>query len=531
MRSSVNSAGKTFVYDYANHGMNWVQGLCADHERASPVNFDVLDTEPDGEMSYTYQVVKSSFEFINNGLTFSADFAGLGYGGIYYEGNWYNLLNVNFHALSEHTFGGIHYPLEMHFIHKRWDTDDMVIVAVPVTSHNTTRDGHHAELHPYSETVAAHAHRNVLLTGHHDAAGDAAAAGNPHSMTTAEMIQEQAGQEQAKRLDPMGLVAQKPRPWNSIPQYRPPNPKEEFFNMQLQHFLKAPLPIINAKSIAIVNEMDPLDLNAFMQGGVFLEYAGSLTSPPCATNVMWFVRRDPVLASATQVDMLSERIFEFTADFGNYRYTLPLNGRAVGTRLAVESQPPPQHKDQGIPMETLPSTSRDFMAVKYAKDAFKLSKVTSDYVYSMDTRMQKAARAHADAIAPDLGVAAATPAPRVQPKEMSPVDMTKTAAIMAKQISESAKDAIHLATEEIFKEAVMAAHEAAKEAAIVAGKEIVIPTAEPPPGAPGGAPLAAPGPAPGAAPVMPPAPTAAEVAETESKSKGKGKGKGKAKAK
>lgn len=255
--------------------------------------------------------------------------------------------------------------------------------------------------------------------------------------------------------------------------------------------------------------MDPLDLNSFMKGGVYLEYAGSLTSPPCATNVIWMVRRNPIFASKTQIQLLSDMIFQMTADFGNYREAMPMNGRPIRTRFGLESSPPPQPTDAGVPYASLPKVDREFQAVKWAKDAFKMSKVTSDYVHSMDTRMQRAARAHADALAPDLGVEAATPAPRMQPQEISPVDMTKTAAVMAKAIAESAKDAIHVASEEIAKEAGIAATEAAKEAAIAAGKEIVLPTAVPPPGAPGGAPIAAPGPGPG--PAMPPAPAPAKA--------------------
>merc|ERR1719311_1543087 len=154
-------------------------------------------------------------------------------------------------------------------------------------------------------------------------------------------------QKRAERVDPNGLTAAKPKPWNTLTAYRAPPPTEEFFNTQLQHFLKAPLPIINTKSIAVVNEMDPLDLNSFMKGGVYLEYAGSLTSPPCATNVIWMVRRNPIFASKTQIQLLSDMIFQMTADFGNYREAMPMNGRPIRTRFGLESSPPPQPTDAG----------------------------------------------------------------------------------------------------------------------------------------------------------------------------------------
>lgn len=455
LRSSVNAAGQSFSYDYAHHGMDWLQGLCGDHERQSPVNFDVLDTEPSGKMHFSYQFVKTSFELVNNGHTFSADFAGLGYGGMTYEENWYNLMNINFHSLSEHTFKGVHYPLELHMVHKKYDSDDLIIVAVPITQNN--------------ESLAE------------------------------ALIQEKI----SRRLDPSGL------PPGSPTHYYPPNHQEEFFNKQLQHFMKAALPLINQKSVSVVDEQDPLDLNQFLDGGIFFEYAGSLTAPPCATNTIWFVRRDPVLASESQIRLMSDNIFQMTADYGNYRATLPINGRPVATRVGIEEVQPPQPDMPSLPIGSFPRTDREFQAMKWAKDALHLSKTASDYVYKMDTRLQRAARAHVDALAPDLHIIP-TPAPKVEAKKVSAVDMAKTAATMAKAIAQAAKEAINSASEQISKEAETAAREAAKEAAIEAGKEIALPTAEPPPGGPGGAP--GPAGAPGApGPAMPPSPSPAAL--------------------
>jgi len=471
LRSSVNAAGKAFSYDYAHHGMDWLQGLCSDHERQSPVNFDVLDTEPTGKMHYSYQIVKSSFELVNNGHTFTADFSGLGYGGMTYEENWYNLLNINFHSLSEHTFKGIHYPLEMHFVHKKFDSDDLLIVAVPITGNNESIVG------PSESTTTNNPFAENFQPG------------------SIEFIQ-----ERANRLDPVGLPAGSPT------HYFPPSEKEEFFNKQLQHFMRAALPLINSKSVALVNEEHPLDINKFMEGGIYYEYSGSLTAPPCATNVIWFVRRNPVLASESQVRIMSDNIFQMTADYGNYRATLPINGRPVATRVAIEEEQPPQPDMPSLPIGSFPRTDREFQAMKWAKDALKLSKTASDYVYNLDNRLQRAARAHVDALAPDLGIIPTKPPPPPAVKEVSPVDMAKTAATMAKAIAQAAKEAIHSASEQIAKEAEQAAREAAKEAAIEAGKDIALPTAKP--AAPGGAP-GGPGPAGAPGPAMPPAPSPA----------------------
>merc|ERR1719335_316998 len=95
------------------------------------------------------------------------------------------------------------------------------------------------------------------------------------------------------------------------------------------------------------------------------------------------------------------------------------------------------------------------------------AKAARDYVNDLDDRMQKAAIAHANALAPDLmpeNVAKAgaykttTPPPPV-------LDMEKQSEIMAKSIATAAKEAIFDAATRISVEAKRAAAEAAKEAA------------------------------------------------------------------
>jgi len=455
-RSTVTSAGNAFNYDYAHHGMDWMQGICSDHERQSPVNFDVLDTEPSGKMHYMYQKIASTFELHNNGHTLSADFSGLGYGGMTYEENWYNLMNINFHSLSEHTFKGVHYPLEMHLVHKKYDSDNLLIVAVPITQNN--------------DSLAA------------------------------AFIQERANRRNGGPGDgpPPDPTLRDGLPPGSPEHYFPPHHSEEFWNPQLQHFMKAALPLINQKSILPVTKENPLDLGAFLAGGIYFEYFGSLTAPPCSTNVIWFVRRDPVLASESQIRIMSDNIFQMSADYGNYRATLPINGRPVATRVGIEETAPPAPDMPSLPIGSFPRTDREFQAMKWARDALHLSKTASDYVYGLDTRLQKAARAHVDALAPDLHIIPTTAAPTLPPK-MSSVDMAKTAAAMAKAISQAAKEAIKDASKQIAEQAEMAAREAAKEAAVKASKELTLPTPQAAPG-PAGAP-GAPGPA------MPPAPS------------------------
>merc|ERR1719277_2180808 len=79
-----------------------------------------------------------AFDMQNNGRTYSADLGGMGYGGIAHEDAWYDLMNVNVHAVSEHTVAGQHTPAELHIVHKRFDGDALLIVAVTLVSPGVT---------------------------------------------------------------------------------------------------------------------------------------------------------------------------------------------------------------------------------------------------------------------------------------------------------------------------------------------------------------------------------------------------------
>merc|ERR1719160_2198397 len=202
----------------------------------------------------------------------------------------------------------------------------------------------------------------------------------------------------------------------------------------------------------------PFDLNAFLAGGTYFEYAGSLTAPPCAEVATWLVRREPIIASDAQVAMLHNHIMEMTALFGNNRATMPLNGRPVAVRMAVRDMPPPAAPKVHLPVGPNPATDRSFRAMKWAKDALKIAKASTDYIRDLDIRLRNAAEAHAEALAPDLMHAramAATSPPPVH--NVGPIDMAKTAATMAGALATAARNAIAQAAGALTIEAKQAA--------------------------------------------------------------------------
>jgi len=415
LRSSVNEAESSFAYDYSQHGQDWKQGICASRMRQSPVNFADMTTLATGKLAYNYARMSSSFEVANNGHTISIDFAGLGMGGITYEGAWYNLMNINVHAKSEHTFMGIHMPVELHIVHKKFDSGDLLIVAVPLNAAT-----------PPVLLQRSNSSVHQMPPAPSPAPGPAGPAGP------------------AMSLGP--------------PPYVPPDPSLPNHNPTIQFFLKEQLPMVNQKALAPVSIFDPFDLGMLLQGGTYFEYAGSLTAPPCAEVATWMVRREPIMASDQQVAYLHNKIMEMTALFGNNRATMPLNGRPVAVRMAVQDTPPPAAPKPPMPSGPNPATDRSFRAMKWAKDALKIAKASTDYIRDLDIRLRNAAEAHANALAPDIMHAramAGTPPPPMHP--VGPIDMAKTATSMANALAKQAAAAINNAAQQLTVEAKQAA--------------------------------------------------------------------------
>jgi len=422
--SRLRAGAGDFAFDYAHHGQDWVQGSCASRERQSPIDFtsDHFAAPATGKLSFNYQLVSSGFEIANSGHSIVADFAGLGYGGVTYENSWYNLLNVNLHSGSEHTFEGVRKPMELHLVHKKYDSDALLVVA-------------------------------VLLDA-------AAPTGPPAANATAV------------------------------------DPSEPDFNPTLQFFTAQTPPVINQRVVSMASDMNQLDINKLLEGGVFFEYAGSLTAPPCAEIVTWFVRRDMLKASTGQYRLLHDALFEMTADFGNFRATMPINGRPIAVRNGVREEPPPAPPVPAIPIGPNPRTDREFRAMKWAKDALTVATSATDYIKDLDQRLRKAALAHARALAPDLTdmvqpAAPPTAAPTGMPGGPNAMDIEKTAAHMAQSINEAASSAIAEAKATIAREAKAAAEKAAEQTAkMIAEIPAVQPALsanQPPPPVPGAA--------------------------------------------
>ena len=192
---------------------------------------------------------------MNNGHCITVDVENEGLGGLTFDNGWYNLLAVNLHAKGEHTYAGHRPALELHLVHKKYDSDALVVVAVPF------------------EPVAAP----------EKAAGGNATAANATNSSE----------------PPPAYV----KPDSSAPGYTP----------VLEVFHERAPPTVD-NQVPVIREWD---LNALVEG-TYISYDGSLTAPPCSENVRWYVRQSPLSASAEQVEVLSSATMRMNPQ-GNWR--------------------------------------------------------------------------------------------------------------------------------------------------------------------------------------------------------------------
>lgn len=109
---------------------NW-KNLCDDYADCggmsqSPIDIisqTAIKTDSLNKLKFNYGT--SNVAILNNSHTvqFNVD----GKNSVNLNGKDYELLQFHYHALSEHTIDGKHFPLEVHFVHKHADSDFAVI--------------------------------------------------------------------------------------------------------------------------------------------------------------------------------------------------------------------------------------------------------------------------------------------------------------------------------------------------------------------------------------------------------------------
>mmetsp|Transcript_42318 Transcript_42318/g.79256 ORF Transcript_42318/g.79256 Transcript_42318/m.79256 type:complete len:544 (+) Transcript_42318:95-1726(+) len=321
---------------YSHHGTEWRMGSCISRERQSPVNFDDhLEDPPEGFLDYHYQLIRNKELKIEakNGLVFIDMSSGDPVGGVVFNQEMYSLMRIDFHSPAEHLIKGQRHPLEIHLVHrKRTDPERNLIIAVLVWSQ-------------YKPEVA-----------------------------------------------PVGV---KPVPLKET-EYEVPSYKEVDFNPYLQHFLTRSLPDAEGgRSRLVIPQDNPLDLgtlvvnDAIQDSGTYIQYTGSLTSPPCTDKTTWFVRRNPMIASDSQVKAFAHSILKLTNYQGNFRAVMPVNGRALATVAARWSPIAGSFIRPALPLGPNPRTDGELEAKMATEQAEDVSKQSMEYMHNFAERLKK----------------------------------------------------------------------------------------------------------------------------------------------
>jgi carbonic anhydrase len=387
--TTATKGSKGFFFDYHLHGQDWHAGFCESRERQSPIDFDryapwdchVGLTPPvkcdHGPLQFMYQPVAKGFTLQNNGISLAADFVLQGYGGITYNNKWFNLLSVNFHSQSEHTFHGRRYPLELHFVHKQYDSGHVLVVAVPF-------DSPAAETKYKAANPAWQRQINLLQQQKRQ----------PQFGFLRLTAAEAAAQEQADAADSADVArAVSDRKSNEVKQMKS-SKADPGFNPHIEAFISQGLP---EKGYRLdVSVQAPTDmLNAFLEGGTYFEYRGSLTAPPCAEQATWMVRREPLMASDHQADLIHDNIYKANMDYGNYRSVMPRMGRSIFVRTGVKAEPAAT-AEYNATFKSNETRASDFGAIAEGRRATQAAKDAGVMARAIDDTLSRAAQAHAN---------------------------------------------------------------------------------------------------------------------------------------
>jgi carbonic anhydrase len=311
---------------YDANGMDWKDGACFGRERQSPINFDDhLKDPPTETLQYHYEPLQNVRLQMRamKGLIY-IDTSYLKIGSVSFNGFEYPLVRIDFHVGSEHLIKGKRFSMEIQLVHRRID-DPMkqLVIGIPVWSAHM----------PKPKDV------------------------------------------------PLHLFSRRP-----VGPYYPPLMTDIDHNSIIQSFLTVRPPHIEGQIVDLVIPMvKPLDLSALLENplypgsGTFIQYSGSLTTPPCSDSTTWFVRRKPLIASNEQMQAFGNSIFRLTNKHGNFRAVMPVNQRQLAV-FELKWVPYYAEKRKPLPLGPNARTDGEHQAAKVALHARELSDEATEYI-------------------------------------------------------------------------------------------------------------------------------------------------------
>eukprot|EP00929_Paragymnodinium_shiwhaense_P014789 TRINITY_DN122747_c0_g1_i1.p1 TRINITY_DN122747_c0_g1~~TRINITY_DN122747_c0_g1_i1.p1 ORF type:complete len:416 (-),score=107.96 TRINITY_DN122747_c0_g1_i1:77-1324(-) len=356
-----------FIYNYHQRGKDWIQGQCPVGEKQSPIDLPAPGP-PAGEFQFDYGDAPMAYDIVHTGHGISVELIGVPEGGIMFNNVWYPLLNMNLHVMSEHTFAGVAKPAELHLVHKRHDTGDLLVVAVALDAPGM---------------IGAPAPAPGL--GPSPAPGPAPAPA-PGLVLLGENRSQQAppAASAAAPAAPAGLAV--------APLARAlPLETDAGFNPTLQALFMAPAPPDNERMKVPLGVARTLALNLLFEGASFFRYWGSTTTPPCAEAVTWLVRTTPVPMSEEQAKFMQETMLKITEGFGNSRGVQPFGSRAPVAVLSAVRQVLDHSPKPGFMLHTEPPTEREIRARLQTESANSVAKDAVKKIKDLEAYAKKAA--------------------------------------------------------------------------------------------------------------------------------------------
>lgn len=100
--------------------------ICGEGKAQSPI--DILDAVETALVDIEFHYGETANNIVNNGHTIQVDVDTGSH--IVYNGITYDLLQFHFHAPSEHTIAGEAAPMEIHFVHKDRNSNNLAVVGI-----------------------------------------------------------------------------------------------------------------------------------------------------------------------------------------------------------------------------------------------------------------------------------------------------------------------------------------------------------------------------------------------------------------
>ena len=100
--------------------------ICGEGKAQSPI--DIRDATETALVDIAFHYGETTNNIVNNGHTIQVDVDAGSH--IVYNGISYDLLQFHFHAPSEHTIAGEAAPMEIHFVHKDRNSNNLAVVGV-----------------------------------------------------------------------------------------------------------------------------------------------------------------------------------------------------------------------------------------------------------------------------------------------------------------------------------------------------------------------------------------------------------------